>query len=256
VLELHPDKRAPLSVMGHNHGAIAAFQQVSEAYEVLGDDFRRMMYDAQRNAAAQNSQLERSSLLAPKHARGNSASMLSPDFYERSNALWSEQFRERNGRLERRPASRQGGGTASRPPTGGRDGICLPQMTSLPAVGIAESGDRPPSRQIGSSIGVRQLFLRRTRTPSNPEGLEFPPRPASLPTQSSQLDPAVENDLPSFRPIRGVARHPASSPLQHAKTSADFAATSFLSSERRKKLSKQERSQLAASVKTLRTFFS
>ena len=251
VLQLHPDKKGQqgLSVLGHNQSALSSFQQVAEAYEVLSDEFRRLMYDAQRSAAAQSAEIERATLLAPRNIRGGSASTLPSDFYDRSNALWSEQFRERNGKLERRPLSRQSVTTDSRPPTGGFDGMNFRPSASphtqplLPPV--VEFGDRPASRQSQTNvIGARQLFLRRSKNVDTPD---LPPRPQSLPA-----DPTVENDFPTFRPVLKKA-FDATSPLK--KLDRSNPAELCVSPEKRRKMSKQERSQHAASLRTLRLFF-
>jgi curved DNA-binding protein CbpA len=257
---------------------VAAFQQVTEAYETLSDEFRKLMYDARRSAE-QNASLchERDLRLVQgnySNKRTGSASMLPAEFYERSNALWSEQFRERQGKLERRPMSRpvsrqsascEGPASCDGQPVTGLSGSATP-LPTISVTGAKEMGTshssyhRPTSQQISS----RQLLLRRTRSPSpssssfqrrsSPTFSEFIRSQQGTPQPCSSPDAGSDHALPLFRPINGTQHRLGNGPAASTPLSAAKIASS-LRPEKHKKMSKQERTQFAASVKTLQVFF-
>ena len=123
ALIFHPDKNHPLlgrrdpqstfAVQGRCTESIRAFEQVTEAYSILSDDFRRSIYDSEMGIVG--------SLLADKRPPSAVASLLSSvEYFRKSNELWDELFQFKKGAVQRRPASRGGWDVP------GRSGTSLP----------------------------------------------------------------------------------------------------------------------------------
>jgi curved DNA-binding protein CbpA len=216
ALKLHPDKQntshigsiaLDLTVSGVNSDHLQSFQEIQEAYTTLSDDFKRMMYDAERQSFMGTSATHMGGFPPPRPGSREPSTSSNvvlrfaekQQFFDESNARWESLFHERNGHIERRPTSRQ----ASR-----------------------EGGRRPPVSSGPASRGSsRQTQGVSTGSSSHDEELFPPPHPSGNGPPSRQNSAAAHNSLPDRSTGSAMLRrlHPASA-ARHVTSRGDSAS--------------------------------
>lgn len=263
ALLLHPDRQlsnAPLSIVGAQcrtkpHSASSppwpfTFAEVNEAYEVLSDDMKRMLYDADRQdmfvppQGATDTPITRmdkepnfthlpeewfrfghetttraSTPLMPYMSASTLLSVDRRQLPEEQHTKWQEVFEERRGVIGRRPQSRLSSGAGGkRPPLPASEGGVGSTKLS-PSTGVDSSvGGRATTPQLQAAsrptTSSRLEMLRRAR-PSSGVGSVGPMLTDMHLRQDQLYQPNEAVTVPVPVPVPGGLSRP---PLHHTQT--------------------------------------